>query len=97
MSGAVVGIDIAKRKFDVALFMNGKFKHKACMNNRQGFEGLSLWLKKQGVERVRACMEATGTYGDELATYLYDAGHSVSIVNPTRIKGFAQSERICSE
>ena len=32
MSGAVVGIDIAKRKFDVALFMNGKFKHKACMN-----------------------------------------------------------------
>jgi len=46
------------------------------MNNRQGFEGLSLWLKKQGVERVRACMEATGTYGDELATYLYDAGHS---------------------
>ena len=92
MSGAVVGIDIAKRKFDVALFMNGKFKHKACMNNRQGFEGLSLWLKKQGVERVRACMEATGTYGDELATYLYDAGHSVSIVNPTRIKGFSQSE-----
>ena len=92
MSGAVVGIDIAKRKFDVALFMNGKFKHKACMNNRQGFEGLSLWLKKQGVERVRACMEATGTYGDELATYLYDAGHLVSIVNPVRIKGFAQSE-----
>ena len=92
MSGAVVGIDIAKRKFDVALFLKGKFKHKACMNNKQGFEDLSRWLKKQGVEHVRVCMEATGTYGDELATYLYDAGHLVSIVNPVRIKGFAQSE-----
>ena len=37
-------------------------------------------------------MEATGTYGDELATYMHDAGHTVSIVNPARIKGFAQSE-----
>ena len=53
MSGAVVGIDIAKRKFDVALFLKGKFKHKACMNNKQGFEDLSRWLKKQGVEHVR--------------------------------------------
>jgi transposase len=37
-------------------------------------------------------MEATGTYGDALALYLHDAGHIVSIVNPARIKGFAQSE-----
>src|SRR5512136_291792 len=99
MLEAVVGVDIAKKKFDVALFMNGKFKHKTCLNNRQGFEELSQWLKKQGVERVRVCMEATGTYGDELgtygdelATYMHDAGHTVSIVNPARIKGFAQGE-----
>jgi transposase len=37
-------------------------------------------------------MEATGTYGDDLATYMHDVGHTVSIVNPARIKGFAQSE-----
>ena len=92
MVEAVVGVDIAKKKCDVALFMNGKFKHKTCLNNRQGFEELSQWLKRQGVERVRVCMEATGTYGDELATYMHDAGHTVSIVNPARIKGFAQGE-----
>jgi transposase len=92
MSGAIIGVDIAKRKFDVALFMNGKFKHKTCVNTRQGFEELSQWLTRQGVKRVRVCMEATGTYGDELATYMHDAGHTVSIVNPARIKGFAQSE-----
>lgn len=92
MVEAVVGVDIAKRKFDVALFMNGKFKHKTCLNTRQGFEELSQWLKRQGVERVHVCMEATGTYGDELATYMHDERHTVSIVNPARIKGFAQSE-----
>jgi transposase len=92
MLEAVVGVDIAKKKFDVALLMNGKFKHKTCLNTRQGFEELSQWLKRQGVECVRVCMEATGTYGDELATYMHDAGHTVSIVNPARIKGFAQSE-----
>jgi transposase len=92
MSEVIVGVDIAKRKFDVALFMNGKFKHKTCLNTMQGFEELSQWLKKQAVERVHVCMEATGTYGDELATYMHDAGHTVSIVNPARIKGFAQSE-----
>jgi len=37
-------------------------------------------------------MEASSTYGDELATYLYDQEHTVSIINPARIKGFAQSE-----
>lgn len=92
MLEAVVGVDIAKKKFDVALFMNGKFRHKTCLNTRQGFEELSQWLERQGVERVRVCMEATGTYGDELATYMHSAGHTVSIVNPARIKGFAQSE-----
>ncbi|MGD0277654.1 MAG: transposase [Syntrophales bacterium] len=55
-------------------------------------ETLVLWLKKQKMDRVHACLEATGTYGDELALYLHDAGHIVSIVNPARIKGFAQSE-----
>jgi len=72
--------------------MGGKLKHKACKNNREGFETLSLWLKRQGVGCVHVCLEATGTYGDDLATYVHDAGHIVSIVNPARIKGFAQSE-----
>jgi transposase len=46
------------------------------------------------VDHLHACLEATGSYGDELALYLYEAGHTVSIVNPARIKGFAQSELI---
>ena len=49
---------------------------------------------KQNVAHVHVCLEASSTYGDELAAYMHDAGHTVSIVNPARIKGFAQSELI---
>ena len=94
MSVTILGIDIAKQKFDVALLLEGKIKHKTCKNSAEGFESLSLWLEKQGIQKVHACLEATGNYGEDLAIYLHEAGHTVSIVNPARIKGFAQSELI---
>ena len=94
MSISVLGIDIAKQKFDVALLVDGKTKHKACKNSVEGFETLTLWLERQGIQKVHACLEATGSYGEDLAIYLHEAGHIVSIVNPARIKGFGQSELI---
>jgi transposase len=94
MSVSVLGIDIAKQKFDAALLINGKAKHKTCKNSAEGYEILMIWLEKQGIQKVHACLEATGNYGEDLAIYLYEAGHIVSIVNPARIKGFGQSELI---
>lgn len=94
MSKAVLGIDIAKQKFEVALLIDNKFKHKVCKNTPEGFDALKVWLQKQKAPALHACMEATSTYGEELATYLHDLGHTVSIVNPARVKGFAQSELI---
>jgi transposase len=92
MPNQVLGVDIAKRKFDVALYINGKMKHKVFTNDQEGFAGLSTWLAKQGVGRTHVCLEASSTYGEELAAFMYDTGHMVSIVNPARIKGFAKSE-----
>lgn len=92
MSGSMLGVDSAKKKFDVALLINGKLKHKVFTNNEEGFELLMAWLQKQNVDHVHVCLEASSTYGDELATCMHDAGHTVSIVNPARIKGFARSE-----
>jgi transposase len=88
----VLGVDIAKRKFDVALLVDEKLRHKVFANNEEGFRELVGWLRKYGVGHAHVCMEASSTYGEELATSLHDAGHTVSIVNPARIKGFAQSE-----
>jgi transposase len=94
MSEPVLGIDIAKQKVEVALLIDGKVKNKSFKNTTEGFEALALWLKKLEIPKVQACLEATGNYGEELAIYLHEAGHLVSIVNPARIKGFAQGELI---
>jgi transposase len=92
MTQPVLGIDIAKLKFNVCLInTNDKLKHKLFPNTSTGFEQLRQWLAKQGVELLHACMEATGTYGEALALYLHEAGHSVSVVNPAAIKAFAAS------
>jgi len=87
-----LGLDIAKLKFNACLVGAGaKLRHKVFANNPQGFSQLSDWLKKQGVQQVHACMEATGTYGESLAAYLHQQSQLVSVVNPAAIKGYAQS------
>jgi transposase len=87
-----LGIDMAKEKYDVCIEVKGKTRKKQFENTAGGHAALSSWLKQLGVGYVHACMEATGTYGEALAEYLYEAGHTVSVVNPARIKGHAQSQ-----
>lgn len=87
-----LGLDISKLKFNACLMREGgKLRHKVFANNPEGFSQLSDWLKQQGGEQVHACLEATGTYGDRLATYLHEHAHTVSVVNPAAIKAYAQS------
>lgn len=86
----VLGIDIAKAKFDVALLTaEGKIRRKSCVNTPAGFAELGAWLQRRGVMHVHAALEATGTYGDALALWLHDQGHVVSVLNPAVIHAFA--------
>ena len=87
-----LGIDIAKAKFDVALMKANKVKYKKFNNSIRGFYELDGWLKKNQVSGLHACMEATSNYGEQLALHLHHAGNAVSVVNPARIKGFAQCQ-----
>ena len=89
----ILGIDISKASFDVALLLpTGKRKNKKFSNSHKGFHDLADWLERHSIVTLHACMEATNTYGHSLAEFLYDQGHQVSMVNPARIKGFAQGE-----
>ncbi|AFY33855.1 IS110 family transposase [Calothrix sp. PCC 7507] len=93
MSKIVLGIDISKKDFHVTLILeNQTTKSKVFKNNPEGFLVLKNWLSKQGATQVHGCMEATSTYGEALAEFLVENGHKVSVVNPSRIKGFAKSE-----
>lgn len=87
----VLGIDISKATFDVTLLTSER-KHRQFANQASGFEQLAKWLTTQKAGPVHACMEATNIYWEALALYLHEAGHRVSVVNPARIKGFAQSQ-----
>lgn len=88
----ILGIDVSKSKFDVALLRKGKYRTKVLPNTPAGLSALAGWLEQHGVEKAHACLESTGTYGDALARFLFDAGHVVSVVNPARIKAFGESE-----
>ena len=89
----ILGIDVSKLKFDVALLVADKIKKTHVFENApDGFKALSNWLIRQGISSVAACMEATGCYGDALATYLYDQGVTVSVVNPAQIRSFSGAQ-----
>ena len=89
-----LGIDISKLNFDAVLLgPDGKPRHKAFPNTAAGFERLLAWLQGLiGEAKAHACLEATGPYGAALARSLHAQGHTVSVVNPARIKGFGQAQ-----
>lgn len=91
---AVVGIDVAKQKVDVLLLLDGKGKPKVFANTALGHRELQRWLAERGCKpaQTHVCLEATGPYSEALALALVGDGWKVSVVNPARIKGFAQGE-----
>jgi transposase len=92
MQKSILGIDISKRTFDVCLIHRDKEKYRKFANDETGFAKLSAFLSKEGVEQLHACMESTGRFYEAVANYLADRGFTVSVINPKRIKGYAQSE-----
>ena len=86
----VLGIDLAKLTFDATLLTDSGTQHYASFaNTAEGFSELQAWLAPLCCSPLHACMEATNIYWLELASFLHAAGHTVSVVNPARIKGFA--------
>ena len=87
-----LGIDLAKLTFDATLLLgSGEQHYHSFPNTPEGFMQLQAWRAQHGVTEMHACMEATNIYWEALATFLHEAGHTVSVVNPARIKGYAQA------
>ena len=94
----ILGIDIAKDKFDVHLrtFLGSELRLAAAFpNNPKGFQALQRWLTQKAScthNQLHACMESTSTYGDALADFLHGQGYLISMVNPRRTRNYADSQ-----
>jgi transposase len=87
------GIDVSKDKLDVEL-MDEQQRKRTCQvdNTRVGWVKLGSWLAHAQAQGCRVCLEATGRYSEGIATFLYEAGYAVSVVNPARIRGYANAQ-----
>jgi transposase len=86
-----LGIDVSKDTLDFALLGGEKTEYRHFTNNESGYSHLVNWLHKAGAKTSHACLEATGQYGEGVATYLHNHGYWVSVVNPACIKAYAAS------
>jgi transposase len=77
-----IGIDISKQTFHAFV----KLKSRRFDNALAGFDNLVKHLPADAY----CVMEATGNYGYALAESLVTAGFRVAIINPLRIKRYAQ-------
>jgi transposase len=91
MAKIVLGIDVSKKTLDAALIFDNRTLSKQFKNTSDGHKSLAAWLASLEIAQVHACLEATGTYSEAAALFLHERGHLVSVVNPLRIKGYAQS------
>lgn len=88
-----IGVDVSKAELVVCVMdANQQVQHATFDNDTKGFRSLFNYLKKRKVLGCKVCLEATGMYGEALATYLHERDYLVHVVNPVRIKRYAQSQ-----
>lgn len=81
-----VGIDVAKRHFDVQISSQNRFF--SLPNDPPGIAQLLVELPAPGTCLI--VVEATGIYQRPLVMALVDHGHQVAVVNPRRVRDFAK-------
>jgi transposase len=86
-----LGIDVGKKDIHAAFLQGDRSSTKSVPNSATGIKQLIVWIKNRKAENVHACLESTGGWSEAVAFALHEADYSVSIVNPCRIKAFAQS------
>ncbi|KAA6344825.1 hypothetical protein EZS27_007577 [termite gut metagenome] len=102
MEKVVVGIDISKDDIhaclkesvgDAGSRIRGTHKFP---NSHIGFTELQYWVSKRshGADSVCYVMEATGSYYENLAYFLYENHLKVSVVLANKIKYYAKSQNL---
>lgn len=83
----IVGIDVSKDKIDAAIVAAAACK--SFGTSEQDQQQMLSWLDEHKVEK--AVMEATGGYERRWAKLLQESGIEVQIVDPRRVRHYAQA------
>lgn len=88
-----VGSDISQETIDIQLLdkQGNELSYCKISNNQKGFENLKQRLP-ENPQNYHICMEATGNYYENFADFMAENGYHVTVVNPLKIKKFAESE-----
>jgi transposase len=85
-SETVVGIDVCKRSLEVQV--HGEAKGRKIGNDVDGFT--TLIEQMQATQPELIVFEATGGYESRAVKALSEVGFAVAVVNPTRVRRFAE-------
>jgi transposase len=87
------GVDVGQAYLDLGFFPSAK--PLRAPNTPEGIERIIAALHVKGAEKV--VLEAIGCYGRKLVCALVEAGFSVFVVNPRRIKAFRDAEGLIAK
>lgn len=88
-----VGIDVSKRWLEVCV--HGEEQSQTIGNDPDGMVRLVAWMR--AIQPVMIVFEATGGYEQRAVTALSEAGLAVAVVNPTRVRRFAEAVGILAK
>lgn len=90
------GIDVSKENLDCAFRVDidqAKAKRKRFRNDPKDFDSLLAWaetLAGVGCQDIAFIVEPTSIYHELLVAFLHKAGATVYLVNPARVRKFAE-------
>ena len=99
----VIGIDVSKASLDCAHLRDAdqsRAKRKTCQNNVSCFPSLAAWAEAKSelpVQALAFIIEPTHVYHEQLVQFLHNTGATVYLVNPGRVRKFAEGIGILSK
>ncbi len=85
------GIDVGARQLPVTLSRDGKLLRRVFPNSSAGHQAICRWLAGGG-RITRVCVEATGSYGLDLALVLSGSEQiQIMVANPRAVRRFAEA------
>ena len=96
-----VGIDVAKNKHDCCILGSGGTVLRGAFtlsNDRKGFQELFSAihedLLQEGTDQIKAGLEATGHYSENLVAFLRNSGIQPVVFNPLQVNLFRKSQSL---